>query len=889
MRTLLAPSWSNPDLTGNSTIVEVANKDIYIVSNLENDSFSVLRSDFLLSSSQNGQSFFPEATYTFTTPYSTFDPAIFYDNVSSLIHIIGCQSNLTYTTGLVDIVYFTFDTTTKVLSTPSVLATTAFLSAYDIIATPTKVVVVTSLTNSPSTFTNSPTPNPFDTYETSGGQSDTYLNGQYLVEIDIVGSVVQVPTILLPTTSSNLLTEFSFGGVSLVTDTTGDINLFYIQHPSLTTGEMKQHFVYQQVLTGSWSTTPLFTYSATFSDDKLTVVPFLNGSSQVEMMLSNCFYVDKELTPRSAVAYFNGAIWTDMIQLEIINSDAIPGSFFEPTLSVDTDGNYTVAYLIKPNGLFQIAFINKDSSSLITTLIPSDWTRNIDLYYSSLRGSKNPISSDNSDWFLVASQQDGLIPLYQSGLHPAPIAGIFPSSVTSLVRGEAVTFLSTSYSSDGLPLTTTWNLSHNPTIPYPSPLPSDAVIFTHTDTTATLLVNKNYGPTAQDFIISLSITDSLLSNSTTATATLPRNYPAFVTWEQNPILTIRGETYIVTPIIYNYNGNALTYTYTQLVSIDGSEVDWSNEEEVVTIPIIGTNVFGETLIFRLTITDGINPPVSTGNINHPDLALTVPARLGTQVEEDNLTRSVWGGVLGNRNNPSSWSPLSISAISSNFNKCRMCQTSTGNNRQVLVSPSSVAILGDGENFQPYSVYYRKRFLTDSSKSIIDAWQTETDSTLVLSLDGLIFRYDQAGTFNCSDSPFPAFINLTTAMNSTSIASILDILVSPAVDDTRMMAISTNYGLFLAEIKDNATEFLLNHFLILTVENHLLLGGNRVTFVRFDGVENMHVGNLLVGTTDGSQFYETLIDLTSRHIIKAWDESTLSSFAPGAEGNSGEIL
>ena len=849
MRTQVSPSWSNPDLTGNSTVVQVGS-EIYLVSNLDTGSFSVLKSI------DNGASF-SAVSEPIPTSTPSFDPAIFYDPATNVIHILGTRSNIS-NPKLYDLLYFKYMVGGSSITPPLFLASTEYISAYDLAldpANPSDLVIVTSLSNSPQL----PPP--------------PYLNDQYLVDIviDTVTSAVSSPSIILAT--PNLVVGETYGGVSLVADTSA-LNVFFVSHPAVV-GE-SQHFIHQYTRSGSsWSATKTFSYTAYFSDDKLTVVPFLNGLNEVEMMLSHCFYKDRELTPNSVVAYYDGAVWSPLTIMR--DASGKIGSFFEPTISVDNTGKFTLAYLVKPQGLFQIVDINKLTMETTPT---ATWTQYASFYYSYLRGSKGIVGAANGGWLVIpmTPSLDGLhqISYLQSGLHQPPVA-IITSPPTNLVRGVASIFsASHSSSSDDLPLTYTWLLHNN----YAGH-PADSVVWAVDGDEATLLINKDFGPLDWTFQIDLTVTDAALSSSSaTALPYLDINNPPVVSWDINPIPSSSVQRGSVLTVVANVNdpeNDSLIYTWTQL---SGSGIAWTNEDATLLASIVGTNLGGEDLVFNLSVSDSISPPQTPPT----PLTISVPPRAGSTTEDTNLARTMWSGTLGSRNTNASWSSPAISAFNTDYFKVRSSLTSDGNNRQILIATGSVTILGDGENDQPYAIYYRRRFLADESQLIQDAWQTEQDSTLVLAKNGLLYRYDIPGDENCSDGP-QFSIDLNNRLSPTIISSISEMLVSRSVDGKRLATFSTDYGLFLLEIEEANGTFSMGHSLMLTTDNYLLLGGNKVTFVRFVEAGNLKVGKLLIGTTDGTQQYETLLDLASERILHEWNQTIQIN----ANTITGEIL
>jgi len=163
----------------------------------------------------------------------------------------------------------------------------------------------------------------------------------------------------------------------------------------------------------------------------------------------------------------------------------------------------------------------------------------------------------------------------------------------------------------------------------------------------------------------------------------------------------------------------------------------------------------------------------------------------------------------------------------------------------------------------------KRFLFNTSNSIIDAWQTEVDETLVLASNKTLYRYEQLGGSNSSDNPQHS-IDLTLYLPAT-ISGLSNMTVSQASGGVRVISLSTDLGLLLLEIDEST--FTLTNYLFMTTQNGMLLGANSIVFVRFNNVENFKTGTLLIGTTTGTQTYEILFDLATKQILQSWNRFT----------------
>lgn len=137
-------SWSKELVTGNGEFIQDPSGVVWVVSNVRADnSFAIFKSEPVPPQPGPGAAFgLPVATYTFPfhgsppLPNSDFDPVIAYDAVSGpnpLIHIIGTRDNAT-NPAKSDLVKFTYDTVTTVLTGPVVLTSASTIrNGYDII------------------------------------------------------------------------------------------------------------------------------------------------------------------------------------------------------------------------------------------------------------------------------------------------------------------------------------------------------------------------------------------------------------------------------------------------------------------------------------------------------------------------------------------------------------------------------------------------------------------------------------------------------------------------------------------------------------------------------------------------------------------------------------
>lgn len=316
--TLDTTSWAQELTTGNAEFVE-SNLVLYVVSNVRNNGFGfgqgfgssfasqyqfvVLQSDPVPPSPGPGATFggvppvsVPKATYIFPQPNLSFDPVTAYDAANGLLHIIGTRN--TPTTGnqsspqLNDLVKFTYDVNSTVLSGPVVLVSSVgsrIRGAFDIAVLPNGNTIVAAALTEPTlargsitnvsvssgivtvtvasmsipfvpgqwvllddltnaTFLNGEllqvveaTPTSFIAYFVAGNYPSTSDTGTaspvgsslLAVELDMVTNL-PVPTTAKIVASSPARTGNTFDGVSLLV-VGNSVELYYQSHPKIVT------------------------------------------------------------------------------------------------------------------------------------------------------------------------------------------------------------------------------------------------------------------------------------------------------------------------------------------------------------------------------------------------------------------------------------------------------------------------------------------------------------------------------------------------------------------------------------------------------------------------------------------------------------------------------
>jgi len=233
--------------------------------------------------------------------------------------------------------------------------------------------------------------------------------------------------------------------------------------------------------------------------------------------------------------------------------------------------------------------------------------------------------------------------------------------------------------------------------------------------------------------------------------------------------------------------------------------------------------------------------------------------------------------ISERNTNGYWGPLNWS-YSTDFFRTRSSISSEGKTRQTMISPYSVLVTGEDGPF------YRKRLLPNGMGGIVDGWHTANDYTIVLTYNGFLFRYDSIRPDNCSDYP-DHIINLGDSYLAPS--SCIKLSVNGLYNNKRVIAVHSTTGLLLLQVAEDT--FTVEATLHLSLADYSLFGADSIQYVRFNGVEDLKSGEVLVGSVDITNTeigtFETLVDLASRWTTETWDQTTRIN----PKTNTGEIL
>jgi hypothetical protein len=243
----------------------------------------------------------------------------------------------------------------------------------------------------------------------------------------------------------------------------------------------------------------------------------------------------------------------------------------------------------------------------------------------------------------------------------------------------------------------------------------------------------------------------------------------------------------------------------------------------------GTDLFGETLTFKLTVTDNVNSPVSSS------VDVVLPAYVFTGQDSHVISRSIWQGDIAHRNVTGIWSPLYPSVMFTDLRGVKRASVLNGSSRYIVISPFSVIIYGDGV---PPKLY-RKIFIPGAGAGIADAVHTESDYTLVLDELGHLYRYPSTSALN-TDNP-----DKIIRLSSMSSLDFKKVFCTSTYADVRVITLSGSGGCLLIQVKNSDLSIL--GYLELTTKSKLIYGADNVQWVRTSNVESLTSGKVFLGT------------------------------------------
>jgi hypothetical protein len=276
----------------------------------------------------------------------------------------------------------------------------------------------------------------------------------------------------------------------------------------------------------------------------------------------------------------------------------------------------------------------------------------------------------------------------------------------------------------------------------------------------------------------------------------------------------------------------------------------------------GVLVQGDTLVWSLTVSDAVNAPVtSTVTVNVAAYPFAIKDTL-------QLSRSVWGGNISQRNSIHTWAPLDISTIYTNLGNIKRNSVLDGSDRYLIISTGSVLVYG---GVSPNVVLLRKLFIPDphvtsppTPNPIVDAVHTENDWTLVLDSTNKLYRFSSAPLIN-TDNP-------DTVIDLSGITSMTfnKVFTTFSFGNVRIVILTGPDGCLLLQLRN--TDLAVQGALTITTEAGLLYGMDNVQFVRASNVESLNRGKLLLGTISQVSLPIVSINITNNTLTVATDNT-----------------
>jgi hypothetical protein len=581
--------WSRGDLTGGGAFVSHDNS-IFVVSSLRNPTPE--DSDFhfaIFQSTDQGRTW--SKIVSRILPLTAFsEPQIAYDP-SGMIFILtsGGRSD-----GMTDLLLFSFDLTVLALSEPvTVLTARKFRPSYavcfDEVASEVIVAAMSIGSESPSVYAG-----------ITGVIESVFTPALELVRESVVENVTN--------------TNFTYGGIQLVSSQ-DQIYLYCIKRnkkyqlkatPSVIEVRSRLH--------GSLIYNPsseVLQYSSEFNDDKLTVVA--QGTSHYLSTMwweEETFIENQRLTSRIKynlrVGVWDGVVW-DWLTL--------PSSrLTEPTLSISEAGLISIAYLDRDPKLVGDGLLRVIAWDRVNGLVSNmdRGIRNERFLY--LRGSLVPPSSN---WEFLGVTLEG-IPYFISSLNLPPELNYTITPSGGLKRECPIVInANSSTDSDRDDLEFTWSIT-----------PATNVTMVTSGSSATITALKSWGPSGGIITVHLRLRDLDVDNNPIHEVStdiplmvLPDAKPS-VLWRENPIYCNRENNVILRPVISDLEQAPLSLLWEQ---VSGSPCPFNNGDSnsVLDIDTSQIRVLGETLRFKLTVSDGVNLPlVSIVDVVVPPIRLT---------------------------------------------------------------------------------------------------------------------------------------------------------------------------------------------------------------------------------------------------------------------------
>lgn len=839
-------SWAAADLTGNSALVTVG-AAMFLVGGRRDTGHPIFKTtDY-------------GATWTevglIPTAVGSLDPAVVLSRDGVTLQIVLAVPN-TQDPILTDIVKYGFHTGTNTLSAvlPLVVGSRA-ATGYDVtpLATPQggdAGTLVVAAAQEPTTPAG--------------------LGGKYaLLAVEVATDNTLTYTTL---EQSPWASGATCGGISLLSPISANIELFYTSHPRSFTFKDTVVEIKRRIRTAAntWDVAQtLTTYAGRFTDDKLTAIVTVDNGRALAQAYHRWVKGRGQQTNiifGVATADAGGTSWTwawGNITADDYNSVK------EPVIETDGTG-VTLAYLNCPwltdtktyarAGFLRVLTIG---SNLEQIQRPGAWQG---LRFKWLRGSKGFLDA-TSHWAVVGiggndTSESGSGPaLYLSQYNLAPHAVLAPSTLT--VKRGVVSLLDASGTLDPDldSLTYAWTMTTSDPHVHLTPIEDGKK--------ALLLVDRTIGPAEVQFQVTVTVDDGQVGHQVSASSlvTVPFNAAPTITV---PTLTqvTRNSRKTVSATVADADLDALTYTWAQ---VSGTTIYLEDADTpTVTAWVYQAVADGEDIVLRLTVEDGVNPPVTA------DTTLRVSAILARDRDAGVMARAYYqvaaaDAKISQRNASTGvWAAAQELTDLSDFFQVRIVNVSSGDERFCYTSPKSLLVMTQ-----------QARFLVrypPTGERIKDSAHDELDQSYLLTDQGRVLRYTSAGPGGISDWP-DEVIPISDLVSGT----YWGILVEPANSGRRVITLYGTSGVLMLQVMEDTFSVVDTYRLDM---DSGVLPSNRVQFIRTNSVVGLKGGQILVGVIDNSgSTVEVLVDLAQRRAVGTWDRSILLSKTV----TTGEIL
>jgi len=318
--------------------------------------------------------------------------------------------------------------------------------------------------------------------------------------------------------------------------------------------------------------------------------------------------------------------------------------------------------------------------------------------------------------------------------------------------------------------------------------------------------------------------------------------------------------------------DVVTYSWIQIAGTPVTIVGASN---LPTFKFLtnGVAIQGESLIFDVTVSDGVNQPVTV------QFTIAIAAYDFTCfIDTLQLSRSVYSGNISQRNQAGTWGNVDISILYNDLQAIKRNSVNDGTDRYIVISPYSVLVYGGIYLSSQNPMVLLRKLLTPNQTQIIDAVHTEDDYTLVLDDAGNVFRYTTA-TFIYTDNP-----DTTISLPSISDFTFNRILCTYSYANQRVLMFGGPDGVLLLQVANDTLQ--TTGTMEISTESNQLYGANNVQFIRTAGVESLRSGQILIGSILNAQAAITDIEIADNTLtvvcannFKVGDNVILSGLIP----------